>query len=382
MGKRRLRGEGSIYQRKSDGLWVGSVTIGYDGNGRQVKKKVYARTAELAREKLEKLRSQAGTRIVQAPNRATLAEWLERRITDLEGARRPNTIAKYRYQARLVNQVAGGTQLRKLTPLQLRSAFASIAKTGKSPSVQQHTYDFLRTSLRDAVELGLMDNNPMALVPRPKGGRVRQLGIWSAEEARRFLEAAQQDRLYALFYLALALGLRRGELLGLTWHNFDGDRLHIRQQLTQVGNDLILGPPKTGRSLRSLYLADDAQEILEAQRKRLAGERKGRKGWNPEQLVFPSRAGTYLQPHRLYTAFNRVIKLAEVPKIRFHDLRRTWVTLARDAGVALEVVADRAGHDSRLTAQIYSEVTEGRRKRAALGMADLLGVGSAEAPHG
>lgn len=375
MGKRRrLRGEGSVYQRKSDGLWVASITIGYDKNGHAVKRKAYARTADLARHKLQDLRSKAGTRVVQAPERVTLQEWLERRITDLEGSRRPNTVAKYRYQARLVNELAGGTQLRKLNPLQLRTVFSSIARSGKSPSVQQHTYDFLRASLRDAAELGLIEGNPMTLVPRPKGGRVRQLGVWTGNEAQRFLEAAKQDRLYGLFYLAIALGLRRGELLGLAWPNVDADRIHIRQQLTQVGNNLILGPPKTGRSLRSLYLADDARKILEEHRKRLADERKGRHDWNPEQLVFPSRAGTYLQPHRLYTAFTRITRQAEVPGIRFHDLRRTWVTLARDAGVALEVVADRAGHDARLTAQIYSEVTESRRKRAALEIKELLGA--------
>lgn len=372
---RRLKGEGSVFQRKSDGYWCGTVTIGYDSDGRQVKRWVYGKTATEARRKLEDLQKRTGVRIAQAPERATVEEWLNRRIAELEGDRRPHTIANYRTYVAMLGPLIGGVKLRRLTALNVRGALGELARKGLSPSVRQHAYDFLRKSLEEAAELGLAEPGIMAVVPRPRGGRVREIRALDAGEVARFLRAARDDRLYSAFYLLLATGLRRGEMLGLRWRDIDDDRLHVRQQVVEIRGQLTFGPPKSGRSSRTLYLADDVRRVLEERRELQALERDIAKRWPDDDgdLVFTSTVGTPLHPRNLRRTYNRLRRAAGIPRATIHDLRRTWVTLARDAGLPLEVVADRAGHTPRMTAEIYSMVTDERRRKAAVELSELIG---------
>lgn len=162
------------------------------------------------------------------------------------------------------------------------------------------------------------------------------------------------------------------ELLALRWSDWEGDYLHIRQTLSSVDNRLIFGTPKTARSKRSLPLPRDVKEVLEQRRTEQALERNLAKRWTHHNLIFSSTVGTPTNPNNLRKVFKRLIEQAAVKKIRVHDSRHTWVTLVRDAGLDAEVVAELAGHDVRMTMAVYSKVTEERKRKAALGLENLL----------
>lgn len=366
---RRGKGEGSIF-RRNDGLWAGSVTIGYGPDGAQRKKWVYGQTRRTVADKLAKLMSESGSRLVSAPERATVAEWLTR-FAELHGAdKAPRTRENYQhYLARVLPQL-GHVPLRRLTPLQLRAFFSQLTL---SPSVRQHIFDFLNRAMKDAVRLEMIDRNPLDAADRPRGGAQVEPKVWTSDEARRFLQAAEGHRLYPACYLLLALGLRLGELLALRWADWEGDRLHVRHSLAVVDNRTVFGPPKNRRT-RTLYLPQGVQLVLAQRQADQTTERDLAAHWEDYGLIFSSTVGTPTNPNNFRRTFKGLIARAAVPRIRVHDNRHTWVTLARDAGLDVEVVAERAGHDPRMTILLYSKVTDERKRKAAIELEELLGT--------
>jgi integrase len=365
---RRGKGEGSIFRRK-DGRWTAFVTLGYGPDGRQRKKWVYGPTRRAVAEKLAGLMTSSGSRIVQAPERVTVAEWLTR-YAELRGQdKKPRTRENYRHYLKKILPVLGHVQLGKLTTLQVREFYGELGAL--SPSVRQHLHDFFSSAMKDAVKLELARENPLTLVDRPRGGALSEPEVWTSEEARRFLGAAEGHRLYPAFYLLLALGLRIGELLALRWTDWEGERLYIRRTMSTSGRPEF-GTPKTERSKRMLYLPAGVRGVLEQRRRDQRAERDLAKRWLETELIFASTVGTPTQYSNFRRAFNELIERARVPRIRIHDNRHTWVTLLRDAGVDAEVVAERAGHDVSMTMGLYSKVTDERKRKAALELEDLL----------
>jgi integrase len=136
---------------------------------------------------------------------------------------------------------------------------------------------------------------------------------------------------------------------------------------------LISEKLKSDRSYRTLYLPQGAQEALAVRREEQQMERELAMRWQETELIFSSTVGTSTHPNNFRRAFKGLIRQAGVRKIRVHDNRHTWVTLARDAGLDVEVVAERAGHDVRMTTAVYSQITEERKRKAALELDELLG---------
>jgi len=167
--------------------------------------------------------------------------------------------------------------------------------------------------------------------------------------------------------------LRIGELLALRWSDWEGERLHVRQSLAVVNNRPIFARPKNRRS-RTLYLPPGVQSALARRQAEQAIERELATRWDSAELIFSSKVGTPMNPHNFRRAFKSLIARAGVPAVRVHDNRHTWVTLARDAGLDVEVVAERAGHDPRMTILLYSRVTDERKRKAAIELEDLLGT--------
>jgi integrase len=192
----------------------------------------------------------------------------------------------------------------------------------------------------------------------------------NTDEAKRFLAASHPDRLHALFVLALTNGLRQGELIGLRWHQIDLDRRLLRvtvgAAVTETGR--AIAETKTHRSRRPVSLTAQSQVALRRPRVLQLDELAARgPGWNGEGLAFPNRAGRLLNPANLLRRhLHPILDRAGLPRMRFHDLRHTFATLALEAGVHPRVVADMLGHASvQLTLDRYSHVTEGVRDDAA-----------------
>ena len=209
---------------------------------------------------------------------------------------------------------------------------------------------------------GLVGRNASALAHGPRLPRP-ELKVFSSEQAQTFLEAIQGERLEAFFCTAIATGLRRGELLGLRWSDVDLDAgvLAVRQALQRVGKHLRFVEPKSKRSRRRVTLptfavrARNRQRDLQASEQRLAGSK-----WTETGLVFTSSIGTALDERNVRRTFNEILRDAELPGLRLHDLRHTTATLLLTQGVHPRVVMETLGH-SQVSLTLDTSLTRSSR---------------------
>jgi len=185
------------------------------------------------------------------------------------------------------------------------------------------------------------------------------------------LEVAKQDRLYALYALALTTGMRQGELLGLRWADVDLDRatVHVRQQLRRLkGEGMHFSEPKTARGRRTIALPDMAIDVLKLHRKaQLEARLAAGSLWQDYDLVFPNQTGKPMERQNINRrSFLPLLDKAGLPRIRFHDLRHSAATLLLAQGVHPKVVQERLGHSQiSLTMDTYSHVLPDMQQEAA-----------------
>jgi integrase len=218
----------------------------------------------------------------------------------------------------------------------------------------------------------LVSRNVARLAALPPNHPVREQP-WSVSEALAFLRAARGDRLYPAFVLLLVYGLRRGEVLGLSWHDVDLDdgALRIRQQLLRAGGRLQLGPVKTNAGRRDLPLLGVARNaLLQHAELKVLGGAPGE--WAARDLVFTTRTGHPVEPRNLARSFHRIVRAAGLRPIRLHSLRHTTATLLKDLGVPPRDTMEILGHARiAVTMEIYTAADDASRRKA-LGMLSEL----------
>jgi integrase len=230
----------------------------------------------------------------------------------------------------------------------------------------------LRVALQDAIAEGILVTNVAKNLRL--GHRYRpQVSAWSAAEARLFLKTARQDRLYALYAVALSLGLRRGEALGLRWEDVDLEEgvIRVRQALHRVEGKLQFGPVKSDGSERAVAVPAPCLAALRRHKAHQDEEAEAAdKTWNKLGLVFTTGVGTPIEPRNINRHFARLTALAGVRTIRFHDLRHSCATLLYEQGVSVDNIQDVLGHSSpTITKMIYIEVS----REVQRGAVDRLG---------
>ena len=269
----------------------------------------------------------------------------------------------------------GRIALERLTPQHVQALLNQKLREGLKPKTVRYLRGTLRTALNEAVRWGLIGRNAAALVDGPKVERF-PIKPFTPEEARRLLEAVRGDRLEALYSVALTMGLRQGEALGLTWKDIDLDvgYMRISKQLQRIHGSPQLVEPKTDRSRRTLAMPPMISRALRDHFDRQQLER-GRAGeqWRNGGLVFTTPIGTALDGTAVTKEFHRVLDRAGLPQRRFHDLRHSCATLLLVQGVSPRVVMDVLGHSQiGLTMNTYSHVIPDMQRDAARRMQDLL----------
>lgn len=382
MGARRGHGEGTIYQRESDGKWVANVDLGWR-NGKRLRKVVYGKTRKEVAEKLKALQrdQDAGQLIIS--DRQTLGEYLDRWLeTSVRPYRRQRTVASYEQVVALyIKPHLGGQLLNKLEPEQIQkllsTLLASGGKNGKklSPRTVQYVRAILRRALNQALKWGYIGRNAAALTEAPKVRRF-EATILSPAQSQELLRAAAGNRLEALYTVAIALGLREGEVLGLRWRDISFERhtLRVAQTVQRIKGGLSLEPPKTERSARLLPLPLFVERALARHAERQALEREAAdEAWQDYDLVFPSVIGTPLDPRNLLRQFQELLEVAGLPKMRFHDLRHSCATTLIAQGVHPRVVQEILGHSQiSTTMNVYGHVLDATRRVAADAMDGLF----------
>ena len=193
----------------------------------------------------------------------------------------------------------------------------------------------------------------------------REMKTLPVEQLTSFLREAKESGVFEMYYVEMATGLRRGELLGLKWEDIDLDRddLRVKRQIARINGEVVDAPLKTKNAYRTLPLAEDTIQVLKQQKKKV--------GSNP--WVFPSPTGGPISPDSVLHMLHRVLKRAGLPKVRFHDLRHTFATLALQNGVDIKTVSGMLGHFSAgFTLDTYAHVTTAAQKEAAKTMGKVL----------
>ena len=283
----------------------------------------------------------------------------------------------------------GDLRLQDLNAADLNRLYAKLLKEGRrddtgglSPTTVRRIHAMLRKALNDAVRWGLLERNIVPLADPPpnrvvQASRRRSMRTWNYDELRTFLDSTHDHGLHPLFVVAAFTGMRRSELLGLRWDNVDlSNALLVVRGTVVPGEDgyEVTEDQKTAGSARTLHLDDRTLRTLEQQRLVLEARRRMVSPlWKDHDLVFPREDGSWWNPPAVSLAFRRAVKKADVPKIRFHDLRHTHATLLLKAGVNPKVVSERLGHSSvAFTLDTYAHVMPGMQAEAAELLSQLV----------
>ena len=330
-GGRRGNGEGSIFQRSSDGRWFGVVLMGADSRGRLIRRSVSARTRTEVVDKMKALQRQVDDGL-QAPDaQMTVARLLDRWYADVLRHQVARSAAdNYRSIAdNHIRPALGRKKVAKLTPADVDRLISQKIDEGLAVSTVKRIRSILAQVLDQAIRWGCVNRNVAQLTRGPKEQR-REGRTLTPTQAREFLDSLQGHRNEALYALMLSTGIRRGEVLGLRWSDIDLDTgvMKVSRQLKREGGRLVVSDTKTARSRRALYLPAPMVASLRAHRARQAAEQLAPgEPWEDSGNVFTTTIGTPIDPRNFYREFKVICRKAGLGDGHPHELRHSAASL-------------------------------------------------------
>jgi len=372
---KRGQNEGSIYKRP-DGRWTSVINLGYEG-GKLKRQYFYGKTRDDVAGKLTEALQKHRHGLPVAFERQTLAQFLDRWLADsVKPTVRPNTYYSYEQNVRLyLKPHLGSIQLSRLTPQNIQSFMNAQLKEGRSSRLINYQRTVLRCALNEAVKWNLVARNAAALVD-PQQYIKAEIVPLNSEDANKFLEAIKGDPLETVFHVALSLGLREGEILGLRWQDIDLDKqiVRVRGSLQRIDKKLKLVEPKTEKSKRTLPIPDSLVFSLRARRtKQLEEKLLAGAEWQENGLVFTTSRGTPLSARNVIRSYHRLLAKGKVKRRRFHDLRHSCATFLLAKNIPARTVMDILGHSNiSLTMNTYSHVMPEMLRDAADAMNEFI----------
>jgi len=375
MAKRRANGEGSIRKRK-DGRWEGRYTAGRDPvTGKVIYKNVLGKTQAEVKAKLKTAIEKSGSLGITTEH-YTLGQWLDAWMENYAKLQvRPSSHKTYQgFIENHIKPTLGDISLEKLTSMDLQRLYKHLLESGRvectesrskpkglSVKTVRNINQMISTALNCAVEQRLISSNPTKGCVLPKLER-KEMKILPPESLGTFFEEARRSGVFELYYVDLATGLRRGELLGLKWSDIDLDKgiIYVRRQILRQNGEVVEAPLKTKNSYRSIAIGADAIKVLKGMEQR-------------DEYVFPSPFGGPMSPDSVLHMLQRILKRAGLERIRFHDLRHTFSVLALQNGVDVKTLSAMLGHYSAgFTLDTYTHVTTSMQKQAANAVGNFL----------
>ncbi len=327
MAKRRANGEGSI-RKRSDGRWEGRYTAGRNPEtGKPIYKNVLGKTQAEVKAKLKAaIENSANLDVIKA-EQYTTGQWMDVWFENCAKIKvRPSSHQTYRgYIDNHIKPNIGDVPLSKLSSLHLQKLYKKLLAGGRVDRIEakgqpkglsaktvRNINQVISSAMDFAKDQKLISSNPTDGCALPKLEH-KEMKTLPVEQLTSFLREAKESGVFELYYIELATGLRRGELLGLRWEDIDlvQGSLRVQRQVARINGEVVEAPLKTKSAYRTLPLSADAVGVLQEQRKK--------SGSSP--YVFPSPTGGPISPDSVLHMLHRVLKRAGLSKVRFHDLR-------------------------------------------------------------
>jgi len=292
---------------------------------------------------------------------------------------RPSSHQTYRgYIDHHVSPNIGKIPLEKLSTMDLQKLYRKLMNKGRVERIEskdqpkglsaktvRNINQVISSAMDLAVAQKIILSNPTDACELPKVEH-KEMQTVPTEQLSAFLEEAKRSGVYEMYYIELATGLRRGELLGLKWSDIDWKNgiIKVRRQVARVNGQIVEAPLKTKNSYRAVTISQQAIEVLKQQKSK-----------TNDTYVFPSPNGGPISPDSINNMLKRVLERAGIPKVRFHDLRHTFATIALQNGVDIKTVSGMLGHFSAgFTLDTYAHVTTSAQKEAAQTMGNILSL--------
>lgn len=367
---------GSIKKRGSTYTII--VDMGRDSNGKRQQKWFGGfKKKKEAEKELVKVLSQLESNTFICPDKLELGEYLKQWFSDyVEANLAPKTIEGYRVnvEGHIIPEL-GKIPLQKLQPIHIQKFYKLklekgrlVGEGGLSPKSVLYIHRVLRQALNHAVKMQLIPRNVADCVEVPRQ-KVFKAAYLNEGQVQNLLRAFKETNIYIAVLLAVGVGLRRGEAMGLQWKDIDfkSKIITISRSLLPSSKGLIFHTPKTENSQRHIVVPDSILDELELQKskqddfKALLGD-----GYRNNDLITCYEDGTPINPASASHTFARVLQRNGLPHIRFHDLRHTNATLMLKHNIPAKVASERLGHSNiGITLDLYSHVMKEMQEDAA-----------------
>lgn len=367
--KRTHYGEGSIYTTK-DGRSVGSLRL---PTGKR--KYIYGKDEKEVKEKLKKARYELEQGSLITQKDMALKDYIEYWFK-VKRQRHPlsrSTIASYRIiiDNHIVPQL-GHLKLQKITGEHIQELYAVLQAKQLKPTYIQMIHSVLNMTLQEALKQKRIASNPCLLAEIPQT-RLEEMKFLTLEQAQHLLDTAKGHKLEVIITIAVLTGMRESEILALHWEdiNFNKGTIYVHRSVSYKnvdgkGHVREEKLPKTNAGIRFIPMPQILIDILKAHHTRQIEQRwKAGQSWANKGLVVCSRTGNYLFAQHVIDDFYKLLVMAGLPDIRFHDLRHTAATIMLEQGVDIKTLQKILGHSNIQTTLRYVHVTEKMRQEVA-----------------
>lgn len=371
--------------RKKDNAWQYTVDIGKDPSTgkRRRKSKGGFRTKKDCEKAMSELITQIQNGNYFEESGLLFKDYLKKWLNSYQSNVSPRTYIRYENDInKYISIHLGNIEISNLKPLHIQDFYNHcLKKLNLSPTTVIHFHAIIHKSLSQAVKWQLINFNPADSVEKPKKIR-KEMVVWTQEEVNEVLKRTKDMTIYIPILLAVGTGMRRGEILGLTWDNvdFDDSVIYVQKQLQKINDQLILMQPKTKRSIRKITISTNIISVLkELKKEQFKNRLYLGENYNKNSFVVCQNDGRPYDPGYITKNFGRILKRIcpelNIPIISFHDLRHTHATLLLKAGVNPKVVAERLGHTTvSMTLDTYSHVLPDMQKEVAEKIDKILSI--------
>lgn len=366
MAGKRANGEGTISQRKSDGRWIGQISL-YTPDGKTKRICVSDKTQQGCKKKLDATKLKYQNKPYVQPTRQMFVQYLDTWLNQKAKLEKLKSSTIDTHKKRINTHIKPffkNIEIQKIT-VQMLNNFYTILTDKVSAHTVHKIHNIINNSLKFAVRDGLIPYNPATNALLPKFTIPKSTAL-SSDELTQLIEAARkyQNRpttksfnTYPLIALAINTGMRRGELAALQWCDIDLDNkcIHINHAIMEIRGHCFIDTPKNESSRRTIFISPAMTEILRNHKKVATGK-----------FVFPSitNLDKPMMPSRIYTIFSKVINSIGL-KCKLHTLRHTHITQLLENGVNIKTIQDRVGHTQISTTMGYCHPSKEKDQAAA-----------------